>query len=151
MSKCVDKCKQFQQHVRVKLYFKEPQLTKQEYLEESDINTIVKRYTVTGELPMRYKQGIFADVSHVPEYREALDIVRHAQYGFDALPAAVRTKFNNDPAQMVNFIKDPANFEESVALGLLDKPVGNVVTAKEKSQPELPNIKNEQNDVKKQS
>jgi len=151
MSKCDDKCKRFQQHVRVKLHFKEPPLTKQEFLEESDINNIVKKYQITGELPMRGRQGIFTDVSHVPDYREALDIVRHAQYGFEALPAAIRTKFNNDPEQMINFIKDPANFEESVSLGLLDKPVGNVVTAKEKSQPDLPNIKNEQNDVKKQS
>ena len=37
------------------------------------------------------------------------------------LPAQMRSRFNNDPAELLKFIKDPANLDEAVKLGILVK------------------------------
>ena len=39
------------------------------------------------------------------------------------LPASVRSKFDNDPQALMNFVDDVANFDEAVRLGVLPKAV----------------------------
>ena len=41
---------------------------------------------------------------------------------FDNLPSDVRNRFNNNPAQLLDFVADPENKEEAIELGLLPKP-----------------------------
>ena len=43
-----------------------------------------------------------------------------AQEAFDALPSSWRTKFNNDPANFVDFCQDPNNRDEMVKLGMIE-------------------------------
>jgi len=93
--------------------------TKQAFKGECDINNIVARYRVTGELPST-RRGYFADVTRVPEYREALEVVSNAQAAFDSLPAKVRNEFMNDPAVMLAFLEKPENMERAIELGLVD-------------------------------
>lgn len=98
----------------------EPSLTQQQYAEETDINFIMKRYTTTGLLPLGTTDtGTYGDFSEVTDYRAALDIIQRAQDQFAELEAHVRARFLNDPAQLLAFIQDPANYEEARKLGFL--------------------------------
>lgn len=104
---------------RVPLFFEEESLTQQQFKDESDINLIVKKYQITGELPEQ-KQGIYADVSNIPDYQQALEIVKNAEDMFMSLPARLRSQFSNNPEFMLNWIKDPANRDQAVSLGLIE-------------------------------
>lgn len=97
----------------------EPTLTQQQFKEQCDINNIIKHYTQTGELPLSKKVGQFLDVSNVQDYHSALNTVYEAQKAFDDLPSNIRSKFENDPNQLLSFIEDDSNYEEALKLGLL--------------------------------
>ena len=98
----------------------EPTLAQQQFKDECDINNIVKNYSQTGVLPVSQKVGAFLDVSNVSDYQEALHTVYEAQRAFDALPSNIRSRFENDPNQLLAFIEDDANKDEALKLGLLD-------------------------------
>lgn len=111
-------------HERVYLEFKEPSMTEQSHKAECDIETILSKYRLSGVLgdPDRAKLAVFSDVSNVVDYREALDAIMQADEAFDALPAKIRERFDNDPAEFLDFFNDPANGQEMIDLGLAEKP-----------------------------
>lgn len=99
--------------------------TKQSFKDECDINVIVAKYIRTGVIDPRSlnaREAMFADVTDVPSYQEALNVVRAAQEGFEALPAKIRDRFENDPAQLLGFMGDPKNEAEAIELGLITGP-----------------------------
>lgn len=101
----------------------EPVLTKQSDAAAADINVIVRRWQSSGVLPTNINDGLaqFADVSELPDYRGCLDLVMKAQKSFGELSSAVRERFANDPAKFLDFVGDPANYDEMVKLGLAVK------------------------------
>lgn len=86
---------------------------------EADINTIVKRFRLTGQLPSNIRMPTYADFDQVHDYHSALVLVRQAAEEFMLLPANVRSRFGNDPESLLSFLEDPANRDEAVKLGLL--------------------------------
>lgn len=116
-----------------------PSLTQQQFKEECDVNHIMKKYTQTGELHhLSRKQGVYADMSEITDYQGMLHTVMEARQHFDALPADVREKFKNNPAELIKFVQDPNNYDEGVKLGLF-----------EKNQNMQANNANDLNDIKK--
>ena len=101
------------------LYCEDGSRTKQAFKEECDINTILKRFNVTGQLPVSPLQPQYGDFSGVFDYQTALNAVIEAQESFNALPATLRNRFANDPAAFVDFCSDESNREEMVRLGLV--------------------------------
>lgn len=97
----------------------EPSMTQQQYKESCDINNIIKQYAQTGELPLSNKVGQFLDVSNVQDYQSALTTVYEAQKAFDQLPSNIRSRFENDPNQLIAFLEDDKNHNEAQKLGLL--------------------------------
>ncbi len=97
----------------------DPSLAQQQFKDECDINVILERFNVTGQLPVSPLQPQFGDFSGITDYQTALNAVLDAQESFDALPARVRERFANDPAAFVDFCLDEANKDEMKALGLL--------------------------------
>lgn len=117
------------QRPRVKKVFYKPSLTRQEFKEECDLSLLLKRFgrTPEGRKALQNAQGYvagvkFGDVSSVPDFRTARDTVNAANASFMALPPLVRRRFENDPAQFLDFMTDSRNREEAERLGLL-KPV----------------------------
>jgi len=98
-------------------------LTKQSMRDECDINKIMERFE-KGKIITHTanREAYFADVSQVPDFAAAVEIVRKAEEMFMSLPAKLRSRFDNDPAAYVQFTADPANRDEMVALGLIPKP-----------------------------
>jgi len=91
--------------------------------EEADINTIVKRFGLTGQLPSNIRIPTYQNFLEAPDdYRGALEAVRSADASFNALPAAIRARFDNDPASFVDFCSDPANLPALQEMGLAPKP-----------------------------
>lgn len=93
-------------------------LAQQHERDETDINVIVKRFGVTGQLPQRTLPPLFGDFTDVVDFRQAQDKIREAQEAFDSLPAEVRFRFDNDPASFVEFASDEGNLDELRKMGL---------------------------------
>lgn len=101
------------------LICEDPTRAQQQFLEECDINTIVRRFGVTGELPHVTRQPLEGDFTTVTDYHSAMNLIVQADMSFMELPAEVRTRFENDPGRFVAFCSDPANREEAKKLGIV--------------------------------
>lgn len=93
--------------------------TQQSFAEEVDINTIVRNFGLTGELPDDVRMPQYGDFTGVSDYQEAMNSVREADEAFMLLPAELRYKFANDPQRLLEFVADGGNREEAQKLGLL--------------------------------
>lgn len=101
-------------------------LTQQHFKDDCDTNKIIERYTRTGVVPaelVKTSQGVYADFSNVGDFLAAQLSVAKARESFEALPSAVRRRFNDDPAQFIDFMSNGANYEEALKLGLVNKRV----------------------------
>lgn len=92
--------------------------TSQQFKDECDINTIVRRFNLTGQMPSDVRAPQYGDFEDVVDYQTALNAVIAAQGSFNALPADVRSRFSNDPGLFVDFCSDPENLPELRKLGL---------------------------------
>jgi len=98
--------------------------TKQSMKDECDINLIMKKFEKTGILPDMIKENPqYGDFSEPIEYRESLEIVRHAKEQFENLSAKVRARFDNNPEAFLEFATNPENAKEMVDLGLATERV----------------------------
>lgn len=79
----------------------ESNLVQQHFKEEVDINTIVRRFGVTGQLPQFMPAGVYGDFTGIEDYESAVAQIERAQDGFMELPAEVREKFGNDVGVMI--------------------------------------------------
>lgn len=106
--------------IGIQLDFFEPSLTEQCHKDDCDVNVILQRFAKTGVLPENTRRGVFGDFSALPDdYREACALIEDARKRFDSLPSAVRERFNNDPAQLLEFLDNPDNESEARKLGIL--------------------------------
>lgn len=95
--------------------------TKQAFREESEIKNIIKKYQRTGLLEFRESNPTYQDLEAI-DFHEAMNIVTKAQEMFEDLPSSMRKRLGNDPAEFVDLVTNPARIEESIALGLRQKP-----------------------------
>lgn len=106
--------------------FKIPSMTQQSQAEFSDINNIMAKYQQTG-LYVGFsndKTPQYGDFSLDIDYRTALEAVMLAEEQFESLPAAIRRRFNDDPAEFYEFCMNEKNRDEMIELGLIDKVEG---------------------------
>lgn len=98
-----------------------PSMTKQSFREECNINKIIAKYQKTGLVThlARYSPQ-YAEVPSI-DFREALEIVSEGKKMFESLPSNIRKKFNQSPAEFLEFVQDSTNQDELVSLGLATK------------------------------
>nr|WAE43756.1 MAG: internal scaffolding protein [Microviridae sp.] len=101
-------------------------LAVQSELEESDINTIVRRFGLTGKLPENVRIPQSGDFSGVGSYHDAVNLAMAADEAFMKFPAEVRRRFDHDPANMIAFVEDDRNRDEAIALGLVPAPAASI-------------------------
>jgi len=120
------------------LKFLDPSLAQQHMKDECDINVIVERFGVTGELPTTPIPPTFGDFSGVSDYHSAINAVRASEEAFMALPAKIRARFDHDPNALLQFLNDPINRDEAIEIGLIDgEPVvAPIVSAVETPKPD---------------
>lgn len=93
-------------------------LAQQHMADECDINKLVERFVVTGEMPQLVAPPMQGDFTDAPTYQEALNLMVAADRSFMQLPAKIRARFENDPGQFVNFCSDERNRDEMRRMGL---------------------------------
>lgn len=93
--------------------------TRQEFKDECDINNIMLQYQVTGEF-FHLNQALpqYMDCTG-EDFRAAMDYVASAFTMFEELPSAIRSRFDNDPAEFIDFCSYEKNRPELVEMGLL--------------------------------
>lgn len=97
----------------------DPSMAVQSAEEECNINTIVRKFGLTGELPNDVRMPRSGDFSGIPDFHTAMNMVRSAQEEFMRVPAHIRARFDNDPQAMISFLEDDSNRDEATKLGLL--------------------------------
>jgi len=104
-----------------------PSMTRQEFAEDADLNTLMKRYeghvgAGPGGLPpgkVDPRDMVFMDYTALPS-----DLMSYHAYMFTAerefmsLPADVRREFANDPFSFAEFAADPENLPQMRTWGL---------------------------------
>lgn len=103
-----------------------PSMTKQSFVEQCDINNILKQFRTTGmvqHMRANADQGRYEDLPDSVDFQESMALVMDAQNAFASLPSKVRSRFDNDPAKFLEFMSDPRNQDEVYELGLAKRPV----------------------------
>jgi len=111
------------------LHCEDASLAQQHFKDECDINTILQKFNISGLLPEQPLSPRYGDFTGIGDYHTALNRVIAAQDEFDALPAQIRARFNNDPAQLIEFMENSENRPEAEELGLVEKAAAEVVEA----------------------
>lgn len=110
----------YRPHQPVDLICTDASMTSQEFADEADINSIMRRYEKTGVVPSHGREGFYGEFADLPDFMEAQRIIMDAETAFAALPSRVRKEFDNDPAKFVEFASDPANVDQMRAWGLAE-------------------------------
>jgi phage internal scaffolding protein len=111
------------------LHCEDASLAQQHFKEECDINTILQKFNITGLLPEQTLSPRYGDFTGIGDYHTALNRVMAAQDEFEALPAQIRARFGNDPAQLIEFLQNSENRPEAEKLGLVEKVAAEAVEA----------------------
>lgn len=108
---------------KVQTIFEEETLAQQQFKDQCDVNKIMEKYKKGKPIThLNTSSGVYADLLEIPDYREALEIVRHAQDAFLDLPAKIRAEHENDPQKLIQWLQDPSNDDKAVELGLKTRP-----------------------------
>lgn len=73
----------------------------QQFRDEVDVNVIVHRFGI-GQPVALNTMGVYADFTGIYDYESALERIKGAQDRFMLLPAEVRSRFANDPGQLIS-------------------------------------------------
>lgn len=101
----------------------------QHFREACDVNQVMSRFVRTGSvatglpISMGAARPIYGDFVGLDDFMHCQNRIIAAQTAFDALPSRVRSRFQNDPRQLVAFFADEDNLEEAISLGLVKRPL----------------------------
>jgi phage internal scaffolding protein len=99
-----------------------PGRTTQSHKDECDIKNIIRRHDPESLiLQARKDQLWYGDFTEVNEYQEAQNLIARGKESFEAVPAEIRERFNNDPGKYLEFVSNPENTEEMIKLGLAQR------------------------------
>lgn len=96
----------------------DPGLTEQAHGKEADIHVIMRKAARTGMVEhINNRPAQYSDLASRPDFHQAMNIVAEAQSTFETIPAEIRARFRNDPAEFLDYINDPTNREDMQELG----------------------------------
>lgn len=113
--------------------------TKQSFKKRVNINNIMAKAKASGLInnPLDFRAGFsgtYGDVSNSSEYHDMCNRILGAEATFMSLPADIRTRFNNDPGALLDFVNNPENADECREIGLFPKLTPSEVSALQKKQ-----------------
>lgn len=100
-----------------------PSLTQKQFKNDVDVNNIIKKFKKTGQIShiRNTLNGVYSDLTHISDLLDMKLKVIHAEQAFMELPPKLRSKFRNDPAELISYLQNPSNHEEAIHLGLMVK------------------------------
>lgn len=90
--------------------------TKQEFVQEADINTIMNRVLKLGEVPPIVMPEHFLDLTTRKTHFEMQEAIAETNAMFYTLPANIREKHLNDPARWADAVVNATNARDGAAL-----------------------------------
>lgn len=97
-----------------------PGRVQQQFKDSVDINKIMKRYHSGGRMTnLSNRPAVYGDFSNVTDYASALRAIQNSQDSFMNLPSQIRSRFENDPAKLLDFLSNKNNRDEAIKLGLI--------------------------------
>lgn len=108
---------------------KDKPMTVQSDRDTADINRIVKLIASGGQPGINQRPPFYGDVSELGGLQESIIKLQEADDLFMSYPAEIRERFDNSYVKFVEFLEDPDNLDEAIALKIVDKPVEPVVDA----------------------
>ena len=106
------------------IVFEKSSRTVQSEADMCDLNRIMDRYALPEAFAFarsvpETREAIYGDFSTLEDYQTSIAVVRKAEEDFANLPSNIRSYFDNNPANMLQFLQEPEkNYEEGVRLGL---------------------------------
>ena len=96
--------------------------TEQSHKDSCDINLIVAGalHNPAQLLDKSLKPDVFADFSETLSFSEMANKVCEAKSAFEDLSSDVRSRFKNDPSNLIDFVMDVDNALEAHEMGLLE-------------------------------
>lgn len=101
----------------------------QHFKDQADAGQRIRKHMATSGRfgqpigdPNATRQPRFLDLSSSDSYHDMLNRVTQINSMFGALPARIRTQFQNRPEVLMKFCENPANTATAVKLGLIDDP-----------------------------
>lgn len=107
---------------RVQLQPEDPSMTEANHADYCDINEIMRRYRETGYIPQKAGSPLYGDFTNAQDYMDCCQRLKDADEAFDTIAPEIRTKFNNDPAALIEFVNNPKNATEAAEMGLIELP-----------------------------
>jgi len=99
----------------------EDAVTQQCFKDECDINILLAKFAVTGQLPENVRVPQYVDFEEAFDFQSSMNVIRAAEEAFNAMPAEVRDRFQNDPGRFLEFANDASNYDEALKMGLAIK------------------------------
>lgn len=91
----------------------------QHFKNETSITNIVNRFTQAGQpLVGQDPQAQYFDHTNVEDYTTMLNQVTEVKQRFAQFSSKIRSRFRNDPANLLAFMGDDKNLDEAIELGL---------------------------------
>lgn len=119
-----------------------PSKTIQSEKDNCDINVIVKRFKVTGQMPGTMRLPEYGDYEGVGDFHTAMQVIRSATESFMSMPAAVRARFGNDPQSFLEFCSDVQNIDELRKMGLAIPKKDDIIPVPDVPVKEKPSVSN---------
>ena len=95
-------------------------MTQQQFKKECDVNSILENYRKNGTpLPNPQFTENIVDLTTYGDFQQSMDTIRESIELFESLPAALRKKMNNDPANLPSYLEE--NEHEAIKYGLMTK------------------------------
>lgn len=118
---------QLKKRERVQQTFTGPSLTQQHSAKEADINHMVETHLRRGGTlmnigdPRAVRKPMWGDFTSL-DFQEMQNSVADIEQKFAAIPARLRSRFKNDPYQLLRWLEKPENQDEAVKLRLIPDP-----------------------------
>lgn len=94
-------------------------LTEQHHKKSCDMHVILRQAEKTGVMQhVNAYAGQYMDLPSGVDFHQAQNIIAEANQMFETVPAEVRKKFGNDPAEYLDFMQNADNRDKMEAMGL---------------------------------
>lgn len=96
------------------------------FAKAADINNIIKKYKQTGllvdpNIVVKDRKPYYGDFSSGTDFVDVVNKITLVKNIFSKLSSELRNRFQNNPANFIDFVNDPKNLVEAVKLGILPK------------------------------
>lgn len=108
---------------RVRFFTGSETLVEQSHKESTKIEVVLAKHNAHTLLAAQEASGgLYGNFIAGSDYQDFRERVQDAMSDFQMLPSALRNRFDNNPAKLIDFVNDVKNYDEAVSLGLVVKP-----------------------------